>query len=286
MPESTRRFIGIIPAIAGLSVLLAPAVQASDIEFLDLFGNQSYEQTGNGNTLSLNGDFFSAELVTTVANPYTSVSLIYPGPGTPQNLPQMSPTDYSFQTGFLPSLAAMEAAYPMGNYKFLGMGTADTGTLTYSADDYAASAPYLTGTDYSSLQGMNTALPFTFTFNSYTPGATATDGSYIFLTIFDVTTDTQAYTAGFLSPSTTSVVLPGGILTPGDLYSYELDYSNRDGVASAGTEDGAFIGFDMRTDGTFTTAAVATPEPRTDAALVAAAFACILILRRRRQISA
>ncbi|MGA7156731.1 MAG: hypothetical protein WBY53_07795 [Acidobacteriaceae bacterium] len=86
--------------------------------------------------------------------------------------------------------------------------------------------------------------------------------AYIFLTIFDDTTGTTAFSDTFLLPTTTSILLPGGTLAAGNSYRYEIDYSDRDAVAGTGGAYDPEIGFDTRTDGTFTTAAVApTPEP-------------------------
>jgi hypothetical protein len=280
-----ERFGAIMPAIAGLLVLLAPTAQAGSISFVNIFGNISYEQIGDGNTLTLNGTFFSADLNSSVANAYTSASVIYPGPGSPQTLTQGSPTDYHFQTALLPDLATMEAAYPMGTYTFQGVNgpNTDTATLDYSTDDYPQSNAYLTGTDYSSLQGMDATQDFTFHFNPDITGSNAT-ASFIFFTIYDETAGTVAFSDAFLPASTTSVVLPANTLTSGHLYDYELDYSNRDILSNPGDADsGPQLGFDTRTDGLFATAA---PEPASAAMLVIAGFAGLLLLKRRAKITA
>jgi hypothetical protein len=274
--------IRLVPVFAGLFALFSPLAHAGNISFVNIFGNISYEQTGDGNTLSLNGTFFSADLIASIPNAYTSASVSYPGPDSPQTLSQISPTDYGFQTGFLPDLATMEAAYPFGAYSFQGVNGAntDTATLTYTADDYAQSSPYLTGTDYSSLQGMDPTQNFTFHFSPYVTGSTAT-ASLIFFTISDATTGTTAFTTGALPSTTTSVVLPANTLTHGDLYSYELDYSNRDVLSdAAGANFPPLLGFDTRADGVFTTSAA--PEPSGSAMLLAAGFAGFLMLKRRQ----
>ena len=264
-------------------IALASTAQA-DISFVDLFGNISYEQVGDGNTLNLNGTFFSAELNATAANAYTSASLIYPGPGSPQNLTQTSPAVYGFQTGFLPDLAAMQAAYPFGTYTFQGVNgmTTDTATADYLANDFAQSNPYLTGTDYSSLRGMNAAQPFTFHFSPYVTGNTATD-SFIFFTIFDNTKNQLAFNEGFLPATTTSVVLPANTLTPGDSFTYELDYSNRNIVNGTGANFAPELGFDVRSDGVFN--ATAVPEPRF-AVLLGLGLLGLVGLKRRSKAAA
>ncbi|MGA7241475.1 MAG: PEP-CTERM sorting domain-containing protein [Bryobacteraceae bacterium] len=276
----------LMPALAGLLILLTPAVHAGNISFVDIFGNISYVQTGDGNALSLNGTFFSLDLNSSTPNAYTSASVSYPGPDSPQALPQSSPTDYGFQTGLLPDLATLEAAYPFGTYSFQGMNgpDTDTATLTYSADDYSQSNPFLTGTDYSSLQGMNPTQAFTFHFSPYVTGPNATEGD-IFFTISDVTTGQTVFTTGGLPSTTTSVVLPANVLAHGDLFDYELDYSNRDFSSDTGGANfPPFVGFDTRADGEFTTSAA--PEPGGLAMLAIAGFAGLFMLKRRAKIAA
>jgi hypothetical protein len=279
------RFGAVLHPLACLLLLSVPAAHAGTISFVDIFGNVGFEQTGDGNTLSLNGDFFSADLNAMAANAYTSASVSYPGPDSPQALTQGSPTDYHFQTVTLPDLATMEAAYPMGAYTFQGVNgpTTDTATLAYSADDYPQSNPYLTGTDYSSLQGMDASQDFTFHFSPFVTGATATD-SFIFFQIYDETAGMPVFTESFLPATTASLLLPANTLTPGHLFDYELDYSNRDiSNDPAGAMFGPQLGFDVRADGLFTTA---TPEPGGAAMLVIAGLAGLLMLKRRAKIAA
>jgi hypothetical protein len=228
---STKSFgIVSLPAFAALLVGAAATARA-DIAFLDSFKNIGFEQTGNGNSLTSNGDFYSADLNTTIPNSYASVTMTYPGPGSPLNIPQVTTTDYHFQTASFSNQAAMDAAFPFGTYSFTGVGgTTDTATYSYTADDYPASSPFLTGTDFTSLQGMNSALPFTMHLSPFVTGTNASL-SFIFVTVFDETTNTTVFNDGFLPPSTTTVVIPGGTLTPGDQFDYEIDYSNRDIIA-------------------------------------------------------
>lgn len=269
----------LILAVSALLVCGASTAQAS-ILLLDSFMNGSYEQTGNGNTLALNGYFYSADLNAATANSYTSASMSYPGPGSPVNLPQSTTTDYHYQTSFFPSQAAMDTAFPMGTYTFTGVGgTTDTASYQYTADDYPQSTPFLTGTEYSSLQGMNPSLPFTFNFSPYVTGSTASV-SYIFFTIFDVTTSTFVVNDGFLSPTTTSETVAANTLTAGNQYEYEIDFSNRDFVPSPGATNPAQLGFDLRTDGLFTTGS-SVPEPST-VSLVGLGVAAALTFKFRR----
>ncbi|MDR3698432.1 MAG: PEP-CTERM sorting domain-containing protein [Candidatus Sulfopaludibacter sp.] len=217
----------------------------------------------------MNGAFYSADVNTSVPNPYTSVSMTFPGALSPiSSFSQLSSTDYHYQTGLYSTLAAMNTDFPTGTYTFTA-NNGDAASYNYTAADYTASLPYLTGTNYTDLQGMNSSLPFNFTFSPFVPGSTATD-AFIFFTIFDVTLGKSVYNAGFLPATATSASVPGGTLKPGDLFSYELDYSDRD-ILTTGFSGGDFapqLGFDVRTDGTFTAApAAAIPEPSTAALL-------------------
>jgi hypothetical protein len=82
-----------------------------------------------------------------------------------------------------------------------------------------------------------------------------------------------------LSPSATSCTIDPQALSTNTTYSWELDFSDRvettvDGVLT-------FTDFDVRTDGSFTTAAAATPEPSTWAMMLLG-FVGIGYLGRRR----
>jgi hypothetical protein len=278
-----RSFSPRIPLLPLASILLVPALDASSISFVNTFTNISYEQTGNGNSLSLNGAFFSADLNTNTANPYTSATLTLPNSST-QPLPQQNPTDYGFQTGLFADLPSLQSAFPFGTYTFQGTNgaTTDTTTLDYTSNDFPQSTPFLTGSDFSSLQGMNASQNITLHLNPDVPGANATD-SFVFFTIFDETLGKNVFNIGFGPSNTTSVFIPGGTLTSGDQFVFEIDYSNRDILANPGGADfGPQLGFDVRTDGVFSTAPAAAPEPRSYAAVLGVALAGVLLIKRRR----
>jgi PEP-CTERM motif len=274
---TTRRTFTLM--LAALLVCGTPIARATNISFLDAFRNDSFTQTGNGNTLTPAGAFYSSDLFEGAANAYTSVTMAYPGPGSPIALSPLTSTQYHYQTASLPTQAAMDAAFPFGTYTF-GTNTTDTASFAYSSDDYALSRPYLTGTDYSSLQGMNPGNAFAFHLSTYNTGVTASS-SNIFLTIYDYTLGAFVFGAGFLPSTTASVTVPAGTLAYGHFFAYEINYDNRNLLPSPGATFDAQVGFDLRTDGTFRSAQQSVPEPAT-LALLGLGLAALGFSRRKQ----
>jgi hypothetical protein len=250
-------------SLATIFICAANARDArASISFVDMFRSDVMTQTGNGNSLTTNGYFLSSDLFSTNANDYNAVQMSYPGPSS-VSLTQTSPTVFTYQTGLLASQAALDTAFPTGAYTYNASGAAGPAstTINYLLNDYARSTPYLTGTDYSQLQGVNAGLPFNVHFSPFVTGGQASS-SFIFFTIFDTTSNTQVLNDSFLAATTTGITIPVGTLTAGQNYTYELIFSNRDTVPSPDAEFDAQIGFDLRTSGAFTAAAgAAVPEP-------------------------
>jgi hypothetical protein len=259
----------------------APNRADAQISFVNLFRNLPYVQTGNGSALTPLGAFFSSGVNSVNPGDYNTGTMTYPGPGSPVSLNVASSTTLAFQTGLYPSQAAMDSDFPTGTYQFDVSGALppSTASLSYTADFYPQSLPFLTGNNFSDLQGMNSAAPFTFLFSPFVTGA-GVNSSFIFLTIFDLTTSTFVFDAGFLPAITTSFVLPANMLMPGHDYSYELDYSNRVLVPSPGAVFDGQLGFDVRTTGRFSTSAV--PEPAVAVTTLGIAVVSASLIRRRR----
>jgi len=170
-----------------------------------------------------------------------------------------SAVNYGFQTAGLPSKAAMDTAFPAGTYVFsLSDGTSSAqAAFTLGGDVYAQSRPYLAGTSWSALQGMNVGAAMTVQLSPFVANPAA-QPSFIFFTLYDYTAQQLVFDAGFLPPGTPSITLQPNLLVAGHSYVYEIDFSSRLLVDSPGANFQAQIGYELRTQGQFTTA---VPEP-------------------------
>lgn len=234
-------FYGVTPARASLSVV-------------DIFKNISYQQTSPSAPTTPSSYFADVEAFLVNPGDFDSVTVTYPGPDSPASLPLVSPLKFGIGPSFA-TQADMDAAYPFGTYSFMANNSvtmaSETDDLDYTVDAYTSDIPALDAATFTALQGMDPTQPFTFNFNSFTPNPSANQ-SATFLTIFGSSFGTS------LSDTATSAVVPANTLLPGTAYTYELDFSDRIGGTDPGGAN-TYIGFDVRTDGTFTTAAV--PEP-------------------------
>jgi hypothetical protein len=254
----------------------------ADISQAVMFRNLVYNQTGDGNTLSFDSAFSTLRLYATAANEYTIVQAFYGGPGSPVAMAPADSTTYEFDSNAYPSQATMDSDFPKGTYTMTAnnIATSDSATtmFDYSADAYSKSDPYLSGTNYSDLQGMNPSVAFNFQFSPFVKDATATDPE-LFFTIFDANTNDVVFANNFLPATTTGVTLPGNTLLPNHAYSYDLDFSDRLTVTSNGADNPALLGFETRSDGSFVTGTV--PEPAIATLL---GMGAALLARRSRSV--
>jgi len=260
--------LGVSPLYAGLTLI-------------DLFKNISYNQTSGAPPVT--PSFFFADVEVTMQNPgdFDTVTVTYPGLGSPLSLPLVAPTKFGVGPAFA-TQADMNAAFPFGTYTYTavnsGTSNMETASLSYTQDAFTADIPALTAATFAALQNMNAGLPFTFNFNSFTPHPNATFGE-TFLTIFG-----SPFSVGI--PNTaTSATVPANTLLPGTTYTAELDFSDRLTGQDQATGVPTLIGFDVRTDVTFTTAATtATPEPSTTLLLGIGLIAAARLGPSRRQV--
>lgn len=250
--------------LAGFILLCSALSARAQISFVDIYRTALLNQTGNGAAgTAYSFSYIGFDLTADAPNQYSIVRVFYPGPDSPLTLANDNPSNpalYEFTSDIFNSQAAMDITYPHGTYSFTanGGGPAATTMINYANDAYSATQPYLTGTNFSALQGMDSAADFTFQLSPFVKDATTTD-AYIFFNIFNATTGEVVFGANFLSSTTTSIVMPANTLQPNTAYVYDLDYSDRVSVPSPGADFNAILGFDVRTEGNFYTAVPATP---------------------------
>jgi len=250
--------------VLGLAVLAGAGITArgamADTITGTIYDNTEYTQTSNSPPSTPPFYFFSIGATFQTMGDYTSATATYLGPGSPQTLPATGPTSFNFQTAGYPSLSALHAIYPFGPYTITASGPAGTevSKIFYSADYFTSTTPYLT--NFSSLSGLNPATAVTVNYPAFTPNANTNLG-LTFFTIFNATTGAVVYGNEFLSPSSTSSTIPANTLAANTTYEFDLDYSSR--LTGNDTADGTSTiqGFEVRTDGTFTTGAAPVPEP-------------------------
>jgi hypothetical protein len=257
--------ISVLAAATAALLLAGGASQAQGISYTYMFFNVGSLQTGDGNVLVDNGSFFSIGARANGSVPFSGGSISFGGLASPLDLSTSDGTSFGFQSGGYASKGAMDIDFPPGAYHF-SLQPTDPGalpsvtSLAVGAEHYAASgAPYLTGTSYSALQGMDAAQPVTLNFSPFVTNSGAAS-SFIYLTIYDNTSNNWVLAGSPLSASTNSMILGANLLEPGHSYAYELDYSSRVQVGTTGTDFNGQIGYEMRTTGLFATAA-AVPEP-------------------------
>jgi hypothetical protein len=244
--------------LAIVSTLITP-LRASLIG-VGIFVNTVFDQTSAAAPTSPTDYFFSIGGTFQNTTDFNSASASDPAIGSPQSL-DLSGTSFGTSFPGITSLATFNADYPTGMYTITAANsvthTSQSGVINYTQNLYTNTIPALSGSTYTGLQGMNPSMPFTFNFNSFTMNPSA-NTAYTFLTVYNGSN--IVFTDGFLSPTTTSVLLPANTLLPNTAYSFELNFDDRllgtDSVNNVATEQG----FDLRTDGSFTTGA-AVPEP-------------------------
>jgi hypothetical protein len=268
-------------AIGAAALFLAAIPVRADLTEVNIFDNAVYEQTSSSAPASPTFFFFNAAGTFASPGDFTSGSVTDPNSNV-TNLPLTGPTSFGFGSSLFTTLADLHTTYPFGSYTITGNGGTDgpqSETFSYPSDAFTTDIPALAPSTFTGLQGLNPANAFSIGFNSFTPDPSSTQ-EFTFFTIFNG--GTSVFTEGFLSNSTTGVVLPANTLLPGTSYTFELDFSDR--IRSFDSASSVTIdqGFDVRTDGSFMTGSgVSTvPEP-TSLALFGTAAGVLMFLRRQ-----
>ncbi|MBS0262481.1 MAG: hypothetical protein JSS02_11070 [Planctomycetes bacterium] len=291
MSQSISRFTGLdtrrtlrsaaskLVLAAWVALTLAEVSQAGVTGFYGVLRqDEYYQQTANGSAVFDSSRGYEINFLAFSEN-YTDVSLS--GGGAAFHLYEYtSETGYSFNSrsdlrDFIPSTTYVLQATNQDGTDFADV------FYSYSDDNFPQTIPFLSGTDYSALQGMNPSNPFTFHFSPFVPGSAA-ESSEIELAIFDMTGHAANIT--FYTPGTTEVTFNGGQFTPGHHYRYALTYDGQNRLPTTDLDGEMWANFSYTTIGEFTTASqtAAVPEPSSFLAVAALALTLPWISRRRR----
>ena len=271
----TLLLLGVLTHLGGMA-------RAGITDFgVDKFEN--YTQTSNTQPAMLTSASFDSSLDASKASDVGTVTASFAGPSSPLIYTGQSGS-FSYYSPDFQTQAQLDTAFPFGIPYTIQASGGTLGTLSATIDTPSMALyspiPFLTGTTYSQLQGLNAATSDPISFNSFTrpPGA---NGSSIFILITSLATGDTVYVQFGLSPSTTSVVLPANTLAANTAYEIDLDYIT--GIDSKNAEFGGAsfaVTFSSDTSAYFTTAAT-VPEPAS-LALTAIGVASALLASRKR----
>lgn len=278
-----RRARHAVLAAIGIAALSLGSAHASDAPLGNMFWqlrSGEYLQTGDGAQLTALGYLFTAVAVELDPADFTSATMRLPD-GSLITLPaEAIGSAHVFNSPLFTSRQAMDEAFPGGTYgvTFDGPNGVRIAGATAPPEAYPAAVPYLTGTDYTDLQGMDPLNAFTFhVVGSPPPEGTADHVIQIF--VDERATGIGAFSSGtFSADGPVGVTMPGGTLRAGVEYQWSVyeGYSPL-GVDVTGLENGSHFTYRYHTVGYFTTA---VPEPGTWA-MFGAGFAALGLLRRR-----
>jgi hypothetical protein len=243
--------------VAGAGTAHAQLTQA------DVGVNPTFEQT-DPTTVTSTGGFFSGRAFFTNTTDFGAGTLTYGGPGSPATLTPGSPPPSLTLSGSNASFAGLQSDFSNGNYTFdLTGGTMGPTefVINYAGNAYS-NTPELTAASFSALQGLNAADSITLDFNAMDVSPNATPGANnIFFSIVNSSNSTVFNET--LSTTDTSVTIPGGVLAAGQSYSFDLLFDDRIVTQDAALNIPLTQFYDTHTDGSFSTAAGAVPEPST-----------------------
>jgi hypothetical protein len=252
----------------GLGIIGATCPAQAAITSFDLSQFAEYAQTSNAQPDSGSFLFFPSIQYTDLSD-LSSAAVFYNNDEDLILLGNPLPSgDEFFKSKILyfSSQSELEAAFPNGTvydyFIFGGTLGSQTGILQTPPVSLLPNVPFLTGTTYSQLQGLDPGQPFTFNFNEAVFNSEFDNFPNIRFRIFPEIEGSAVFDID-LDPTATSTLLPANTLVPNTGYSFNLQFVQSLFALDAGF-DGAssFQGFFSTTEGSFTTGSImgTTPE--------------------------
>lgn len=206
--------------VLAYSVFLLPAEAA--IEFLYTIKERAFSQVDNTAPVIPSEWYFGAGASGDAA--LTAFSITVPGTANPIVVPG-EPGGFDLETDAFASQAALDAAYPNGDFTLSptdGGTTENYGPFPITGDAYPVTPHF---TNAVELQDHDLSQDFTLTWNAFT-GADSDD--QIILQLWNADSDEELIFE-FLDATTTSFVIPGGTLTADYYYDLDLIFANETG---------------------------------------------------------
>ncbi len=285
MPPVERMSV-LRPAIGAwlaATCLLCPSVEAVplSVAFVQQVRTGYAVQTGDGNRLTGQGYDLSMNVALVPGHGFEQLAWHVPGGEQIDLSIDGVGLGFYYASARFGSLAEMDQRFGAGPYlhDLTGPGNAAQVTLTASVGPYPDAMPYLAGTTYSELQGMDPSRPFDVHLSPIGSGPPGTARSFTFF-VDDVLTGTTVFAAGgAVDPAFDLLTVPANLLRTGRSYEFQFYVGNRIEPPTAGTVDGGSQGLVYLTTGNFTTA---VPEPASLVSMLGGLAVLIGAARRGR----